>query len=198
MLQDAEAVATGAAETVHETVQATVQKPTEPVAHGPTEAETRAKVLAEFGAASADEVRAAIALAKAAEEAKRSDAEKLASVRAEAESAKKAVASLGDVIRTQLAGSMEALTPDQRAAVIKIAGDDPARQLLTINSLRPTWAAAPVETPKPAANTAPAGKGPSPAGVRVEGDKRAKFEAMRGRDPFLAAQYLAANPSALD
>lgn len=167
------------------------QKPADPpkAASGPTEAEILAKVRAEYGGASAEEVKAALALAKAAEEAKKSDAEKLATATAEAAAVKARASALEAALKGHADRELASLSDAQRAAVVALAGDDPAKVIPAINTLRPTWL---VESaPKaPPGNTAPMpGTAPAPGSPSPAVDHKAKLAALEA-NPYAHADYL--------
>lgn len=93
------------------------------------------------------------------------------------------------------ARELTALTDAQAQAVKAIAGEDPARILATIDSLKPTWAAAaaaPAPAPAPAApaTTAQTG-GPPAAAQHSQVDHLAEFKRLKSTNPFLAQRYLA-------
>lgn len=118
------------------------------------------------------------------------------------------------------------LPEDRKAAVLKLAGDDPAKQLETIATLRPTWglpaqqttqtqvqqqqsqgtpqgSSAPIVQPspvapaKPAAPTGPAANAPSPAGTQVVANHLETYEYLLQQNPFVAADYYQANYAAI-
>lgn len=104
------------------------------------------------------------------------------------------------------------LSDPQRKAVLDLAGDDPAKQLKAIATLRPTWGAsipvvpaqvpngttpangappvAPIVPPaKPAAPTAPGATAPSPAGATVVPNHLETYEWLEKNKPFAASTY---------
>lgn len=112
-------------------------------------------------------------------------------------------------------GQLSSLSESQKAAVLKVAGDDPAKQLNAIEALRPTWAAvapvAPAQAPnaatpvavppvvaappaRPATATAPPANAPPPAGSSVVENRLETFTAMNDPQsptyaPFAAAAF---------
>lgn len=116
----------------------------------------------------------------------------------------------------QLAG----LTEAQKAAVVKVAGNDPPKQLKAIEALRPTWeivappqvapivdgvsptnqsqAGPPATPPKPAAPTGPAAIAPPPAGTPVVANHLETYEQLQKLSPFDAATYYQANYAAIN
>lgn len=102
------------------------------------------------------------------------------------------------------------LAPEQKAAVLAIAGEDPAKQLTTVNALRATWAvvapvvpiaatttkvevAAPVvKVPiPPFANTAPPVGSPGAAAPTPPGDHLGTMRMLEQTNPIKAAAYYA-------
>lgn len=147
--------------------------------------------LKALGFESADDLKKIAAERKAKADAEKTAEEK----RIEAESAlkkeqKKSQAqaeALGVFVKSQ----MSALTEAQKAAVMAVAGDDPAQQIKTIEALRPTWTGA--ETPK-LADTGPAMGAPSGAGnVAQPFDVKAFHAELNEINPILAARYAIAN-----
>jgi hypothetical protein len=99
---------------------------------------------------------------------------------------------------------MGTLNTAQQAAVKAIAGDDPARQLQTIDALAPTWAAAPAApvTPRatppappiPApANSGPANPAPPAPNPNPQSNVLATYQELEQRNPMLAANYYLAH-----
>lgn len=111
-------------------------------------------------------------------------------------------------LRADRAGALEAtvssfanrelagLTEAQASAVKAIAGEDPARILATIDSLKPTWAAAalpPAQEPKEQLDTTAQVGGPPAAGSQSTIDHKAEFNRLKSENPFRASQYYAAH-----
>jgi hypothetical protein len=99
--------------------------------------------LKEFGAESDDEVKAAVAAHRARVEADKSAEAKAIEANAKLAAAQteraELLASVAAIADTELAR----VTPAQREAVVRIAGDDPKKRLDTLRALAPTWAPAP-------------------------------------------------------
>jgi hypothetical protein len=120
--------------------------------------------LKEFGAESDDEVKAAVAAHRARVEADKSAEAKAIEANAKLAAAQteraELLASVAAIADTELAR----VTPAQREAVVRIAGDDPKKRLDTLRALAPTWAPAPPPaTPAAAAPAAPPAAAPVPA-----------------------------------
>lgn len=111
---------------------------------------------------------------------------------------------LSSAVREYAGRMMMGLTDAQKAAVTKIAGEDPAKQVETIVALSETWArekpaataepaAAPAATPAPAPAAPPATTAitsPAPgSGTPAPSDPRSTFKNLQSSNPFAAAQY---------
>lgn len=165
----------------------------------------RRELLAELGVTDQAAVKAALDQAKATEESKKSDAQKLAELTARVTLQTEAL--MGVVERTK-AG----LTDEQKAAVTAIAGQDTALWLKTYNALAATWAKPAVSTPAaPAApvagatppavpavpaSTAPTGGAPTPPSTTSPVDHSAVYQGLLQSNPFYAAGYLLQHPTA--
>lgn len=156
-------------------------------------------LLKSLGVTDAGQLKAALETLKAAEDAKKSDAEKLAALLAEKQTNEARLTAYSKAIESVWGTESAKLTAEQSAAVLAIAGDDPAQRLQVLNALRPTWAVAqaPVTppTPPPAAppvSTTSAAGAPAPTVVSPT-DHTATWQAMRSANPIAAAQYLLAH-----
>lgn len=99
----------------------------------------RAELIKALGVGSLDDVKAAIEAKRLQEEAQKSLEERLAGERAEREKQHSELMRYRETVSQRARFEIESLSDDQRAAVVAIAGDDPAQQLSTITALRPTW-----------------------------------------------------------
>lgn len=149
-----------------------------------------------------------------AELKRRQDAERseLDRVKAEAD-ALRAKAARADqqepVIKARADAEMASLTEAQRAAVVRLAGDDPARTLSTITELRvggllpavgasatTTTAEPPKPVPAPASTAAPAPPAPQPNPAPTP-NHLATYQDLEKRNPVAAAHYYLAHASAI-
>lgn len=169
------------------------------------------EILGKLGVKDADEAKALIDKAKAAEEAAKTELQK-ANEKATslASQAARAVEYEG-VIKRRADIELGQLTEAQKTAVAAIAGEDPAKTLATIDALKPTWAAqsapapaaAPAPTPTaaapPAAPAAPAATPPAttsppptapPVNPTSPPDYKAEYAALKAKNPHAAAVYL--------
>lgn len=151
-------------------------------------------VLKALGIESIDAAKAALATAKAAEDAKKSDAQKLAEYEGQLTSKSASVDALTKTVAAFAQSQMASLTDGQKAAVMSIAGDDPSKQLSTLEAMKPTWTlpapatvAAPVITNSgPPPKSAPSDQGiPRSAAI----DHKAVHAELRVANPVLAARY---------
>lgn len=162
------------------------------------------EVLRSIGAETPEQAKAAVERAKAAADAEKSAADKAAEATARAALLQKERDDLHSTVGVYAAAQLGALTAEQRAAVVALAGDNPAAQLRTLDALRPTWtaappagnappvAAAPPVAPPPLAapaNTAPP-QGAPPAGAPpAQVDHLAVLKTLETTNPIRAARY---------
>ena len=165
-----------------------------------------ADMLKDLGADSADAVKAQLEELAELKKAQLSDQERATAERDEL----KGRADRAEVLEKSMAGyatkELSGLSEPQMAAVKAIAGEDPTKILSTIESLRPTWAAAappvdPPADPPPAADppaappaTTAHGGGPPPAVSVSPPDVKAQYDAARITNPFKAAELLTDYP----
>lgn len=167
----------------------------------------RAEFLRELGVTDPEQLKAALAMAAAAEDAKRSDAEKLAIHLSELDKTRASLAEAKSAIGLLWAEQSAALTPEQLEAVNALAGDDPTAKVKTLGVLRKTWATqaaqqsaaaqtpaaapptAPAQTP---ATTSPSGGAPPPT-TTSQTDHKAVYEQLSKTNPVKAARYLNAH-----
>ena len=146
----------------------------------------RAALLAELGVTDPEQAKAAIATAKAAAEAQKTDAEKLAS-------ASLKVTQYEAALDLAIKQNVARITPEQKAAVDAIAGDDKATWLRTLEALVPTWAVSKAEiapAPVSPANTAPSSSGAPPSATTSPVDHAATWRGLQQTNPMIAAAYL--------
>lgn len=170
------------------------------------EAEAKAKreLLASLGVTSVEDAARAVADAKAAADAKRSDAEKLAAKDVEAAKVQAQLSEYQAAIDAVWAGEAAKLTDTQREAINEVAGAEAnaAAKMRVLSSLRKTWAqptaatpASPAPAPQtpaptPPASTTTATPAPAPAGIVSPTDHKAIFENYQKTNPIRAAAYL--------
>lgn len=135
-----------------------------------TRASTESKIAKELGVTVA-EAKVILAAHKAKEDASKSDVERLT---AEREALKAQTAELAEyraAVEVRASAELQGLTEAQRAAVVALAGDHPAKQLKTIETLRPSWQA--VAQAQDAASKASA----EAARIKTEADAKAAADA---------------------
>lgn len=163
------------------------------------EAETRAAVLKELGVDTLDTAKSRVAAAKKLEDDAKSELDKRDERIKQLEVTAGEVGSLRQAITERASDEMAALTTDAHREMVKgLAGDDAAKQLATISTLRKGGAftpSAPVvdsKTGKPAvpppANTSAAGAAPPPASPTAPNHK-ATLESLEKSNPMAAAHY---------
>lgn len=162
-------------------------------------------VLAQLGVKDAAEAKAALDAYKAAQDAAKTEAERVSARLAEGEAAKARAATLEAAVSAHAATEMAKLDDAKRDAVIAIAGEDTAAQLRAISALAPTWSAQvqpppaavvpPPAAPPAAATTAHPPTAPAPAiATQSPVDHKAVFESLAkaGRG-IEASRYLTAH-----
>lgn len=159
----------------------------------------RAKLLKELGFDKPEDAKAAIAAAKAAEDAKKTETERLTAQIAELTPQAQRAKDLEAVVKARAESELASLTDAQRAAVVALGGEDHAAQLRAITALRPTWAASPPSAPTPPtppAPTAPNGAPPAPSSPGAT-NHLAVWESLQKTNPVEAARYLVRNRAAI-
>jgi hypothetical protein len=162
-----------------------------------SEAETRAALLKELGVDSLDTAKARVAAAKKLEDEAKSELDKRDERIKQLEATAAEVVPLKQAIAERATSELEGLANDaQREMVKALAGDDPAKQLTTIASLRKGGAFAPPPVdPKtgkppisPPASTSAAGVAPPPANPGAPNHK-ATLESLEKTNPMAAAHF---------
>jgi hypothetical protein len=147
------------------------------------------ELLASLGIASVDDAKTAIAAHKAATEAAKTDAEKLATLNLR-------VTAQAEALNVAVSQAAAKMTPDQKAAVDLIAGNDQVTWLKTVAALSPTWATpVPATSAVPAAaqplptSTAPATPAPTSGAPPAAPNHAAVYKGLIAANPFAAARY---------
>lgn len=155
------------------------------------------ELLDSLGITDPAQAKAAIEAAKAAEEAKKTHEQRLAEQSLKLTSQEEGLAAAVDTFAALI-------TPEQKAAIDGIAGNDKATWLKTYRAMAPTWnkataPAAPAPVPgtvtpaAPAAptSTAPAAPAPSPTNpITSPTDHVAVYANLKQTNPFAASAYL--------
>lgn len=163
----------------------------------------RREMLAELGVSDPKDVKAALAELKKRQDAERSEVERLTAQTKELEGKASRADTYAAVIAGRASAELAALDEKARGFVTAEAGDDPARQLATIDRMRasgllsstppaPAPAAAPAAPPKPA-DTAPRPNAPPEAGSVAKADIRATYDRLQAENPFAAASFALAH-----
>lgn len=152
----------------------------------------RRTYLAGLGFNSEADATAARDAATAAANAKKTAEEREASRIAEVASLTARATALESTIAERATRELSGLTPEQRAAVERIAGTDTAAQLRAIDALAPTWGA---KAPAPAApipaagSSAPVVPAPPAPNPNPQANHLATYEDLQKRDPMSAGAY---------
>lgn len=154
----------------------------------------RRSLLKELGIDSADEAKRLISEANAKKEAEKSDAQKRGELEKDLESKNKRLNEMAEALGAHATAQLKGLNDQQREAVLGIAGDDPAKQLKTIEALRPTWAGAAAPAAKVDApvvrDTATPRSAPKDEGTQSSPpDHKAIYAEMQKTNPILASRY---------
>lgn len=163
----------------------------------------RRAILKDLGVEDVGTAKAALAELKTKQDAAKSSEQKAAEASALAADLASKVVKYEAALKTQATASMARLTDEQRAAVTKIAEEDPARQLSAIEALSPTWsrkpdAAVTTTVTTKVADTAPPGKQPMSPPPTQQPTELATWETLKAsNNPFLAASYLLNNRAAI-
>jgi hypothetical protein len=160
--------------------------------------QARRSILKDLGVDDVEAAKAAITAAKAADEQKKSEAQKAAEFATLNKTLQASLDATTQALGTYAKAQMAGLSDAQRAAVAAVAGDDAAKQLSTIDALRPTWAsaAAPAATATPSApvtDTAPNRGMPKDGGGHSPPDHSAVWAELQKTNPVLAARYALEN-----
>lgn len=160
----------------------------------------RAALLKELGVDDPELAKAAIAAAKAAEDAKKTAEQRAAELSEKLKGTQTEAEKHAALIREHAGRMLMALTPEQQKIITDFAGDNPAEQLRAVHHFAPTWnkpepsppAAAP--PPAPPANTSPPPNAPPGNAPGSPPDVRTVYLTQRQTNPFAAAAYGLSNP----
>jgi hypothetical protein len=151
-----------------------------------------AKALKDAGFDSAEAAKAAGVALKAKAEADKSADTKAAELKTALDAKTVEATRLTEMAARIATSALSSLTAEQQAAIKAVAGDDPAKQIETIEALKPTWATVDQKTGKPAipppASTTAAGVAPPPANPGARNHK-ATLEALEKANPMAAAHF---------
>jgi hypothetical protein len=156
----------------------------------------RRSVLKELGIESLDEAKKTLTEAAAKKEAEKSDAQKRGELEKDLASERKRMSEVVEALNAHATAQLKTLSDAQRAAVTLVAGDDPAKQLKTIEALRPTWAGAPAAPAASGAAEAVRNTATAPAGPKDDGganvsppDHKAIHAELMKTNPIFASRY---------
>jgi len=156
------------------------------------------ELLRDLGVDDPKAAKDALTAYKAAQDAAKTEAQRLADEVASLKPKAERLSTLEGVVNARAEAELASLTDTQRAAVVSLAGDDPAARLRTIDALRPTWAAqqaANAAAPKPLAapaSTTASAAAPRP-GEPTQTDHKAVYADLKKSNPMAAAAYALAH-----
>lgn len=156
----------------------------------------RKQVLKDLGIDNADELKQLLADQKAIKDAQKSDAQKRGELETTLASERAKMSELNEALGVLAKGQMASLTEAQRNAVAGIAGDDPAKQIKTIEALRSTWASTPAAATQAEAPRQTAAQPNAPASVSESStatDHKAIWAELKEVNPVAAARYALEN-----
>lgn len=151
-----------------------------------------AKILRDLGVQSLDDAKAAVASAKAAEDAQKSAAQRLAELEVQLKNSNAESKNMADALGAYAKSQLDALTEPQRNAVLTVAGDNPSQQLKTIEALKATWAApaAPAVSAVVPADTSAVRSGPKETSENTTPpDDKSIYEELLLTNPVLASRF---------
>jgi hypothetical protein len=150
------------------------------------------KLLKSLGVSSLEEAQKAIAEATAKREAEKSETQKRVELEASLKAQSEILQSQTQALKAFADEQMKSLSDAQRAAVIDLAGDEPAKQIKALTTLRPTWAAP--AAPETVTNTAPPPGAPKPVGTNAaQSTDMDTYKSLKEINPILAARFAIAN-----
>jgi hypothetical protein len=167
-----------------------------------TEEAARKALLKDLGVEDPKDAKKALADYKARIEAEKSELQKAQERAASYEAAAKERDVYRAKVETWAKAQFDGLSETQKAAIERLAGDDPLKRADAIELLRPTWgtaapattvaATAPAATPTPPpipapANIAPPAPAPRPSAVQTPWEKFKQIEKEQG--PYAAAVF---------
>lgn len=171
-----------------------------------SEEAARKAILKELGVENPKDAKAALDAYKADQEAKKSELQRAQERAAALEAAAAERDQYRSAVEAQAAADLATLTPEQRAAVESLAGDNPLKVSNAIRALRPTWAApatasvAPTAPAAPApmaapANTAAPAAAPRPTSPKSKWDE---FQELDRSNPRAAGLFYSLNKLAIE
>lgn len=151
----------------------------------------RRSLLKDLGIDSVDEAKKLFKEAADKKEAEKSDAQKRGELEKTLESERRKMTEMAEALNAHATAQLKGLSDAQREAVLGIAGEDPAKQLKTIEALRPTWAsaAAPAAEMKTADTSAPRSAPKDEGSQSSPPDHKAIYADLLKANPILASRY---------
>lgn len=165
------------------------------------------ELLKSFGFEKPEDAKAALDRLKALDAEKLTAEERNAAKLKELEPQAARAATLETTLKGYAEKEFGELSDEQKAAVTRLAGEDPAKVLDTIATLRPTWAAkaaaaagatGAASTETQGASTTSAGKQPAGTSTTSGVDHKAEYQRLKTTNPILAAEYRQAHGKELN
>lgn len=168
----------------------------------------RKKLLRDLGVENEDEVKKAIARAKELEDANKSEMEKLREQNEKLRKELEVSKDYKEAVAVSAQKELSKLSEQQKAYVESVAGEDPAKVIKTIESLKasgllkvepvtPPVVQAPPAPPRVPATTAPGGQPPKPVETTVPSTTLEVWESLQKTNPFLAASFYTKNAASI-
>ncbi len=150
----------------------------------------RRSILKDLGVEDINDAKTAIAELKKRQDAERSEIERLKSENAELNGKALRAKELESALKVRVESELSGLSEQQRETVLKLAGDDPTKQIYTLENLRSAGMLASTKpNPPPPATTAPAAPPPTPPSSATPANHVATYERLKKENPALAARY---------
>lgn len=161
------------------------------------------KLLKSLGITDVEEARTALAAHAAQKDAAKTIEQKLAALELQAKAS-------AEALSLAVEQTAKKITPEQKAAIDALAGEDKASWMKLYAAMSPTWAApAPAATtttttalatspaPTVPASSAPTAPAPAPTGKTSPPDHAARYKQLQNTNPFAAAAYLERHSAAI-
>lgn len=155
---------------------------------------TIGEILKRYGAEKIEDIDAKLARLQELETSQLSEQERVKLKLQELEPKAARATQLEEAITALAQRELGGLSDLQKAAVLTLAGTDPAAQIKAVESLRPTWTSAQAPVAAPATTSAAA---PPQSAPTNEVNHRARLAQLQNENPFAAAEYARRHASAL-
>jgi hypothetical protein len=147
-----------------------------------------AALLKELGVNDPVALKALVERGKQAEDAGKSEIERLTEKLMQTQAQAQRAAALEEVLSAHASQELEKLSENERAFLLEVAGGDPVKQLALVSKYRTTIAARPQQAPTQPASTTAVAATPAEATSPVR-NLRAEYEALKAKNPIKAAAF---------